>query len=115
MNVEAMNVQNSIELQMRKTTERVTDARKLTEYAAQEETVEKKQVQPEELLQQIKDLTEDGMYSVQIATDERTSGFVVKIVDRESNDVIRQVPPEELLEVKALLADLRGNIIDTEG
>lgn len=67
------------------------------------------------MLQQIKSLTEDGLYSVHFETDERSNGMVVKIVDRTNDEVIRQVPAEELLQLKAALDDLRGNIIDTEG
>ncbi len=115
MNVEAINVQNNAELQMRKASDQVSEARKQKEVQVQSESVEKKQVQPEELLQQIKSLTEDGLYSVHFETDERSNGMVVKIVDRTNDEVIRQVPAEELLELKAALDDLRGNIIDTEG
>lgn len=115
MNIEAINVQNSAELQMRKSSDRVSDARKQKDDLVQSEPVEKSQVQPEELLQQIKSLTEDGLYSVHFETDDRTDGLIVKIVDRENDEVIRQVPAEELLELKSILADLRGNIIDTEG
>ena len=115
MNVEAINVQKSAELQMRKTSDQVSDARKDKDDLAQSEPVEKKQVQPEELLQQIKSLTEDGLYSVQFETDERSNELVVKIVDRSNDEVIRQVPAEELLQLKGILDDFRGNIIDTEG
>ena len=71
-----------------------------------------KKVQPEELVNQIKKLTEDGLYSVRFETDKRTDDMVVKIVDRESDEVIRQVPPEELLDLMDRLADMRGNIVD---
>ena len=53
MNVEAINVQNSAELQMRKATDKVTEARKQKDDQIQSEPVEKNQVQPEELLKQI--------------------------------------------------------------
>lgn len=74
-----------------------------------------KKVQNEELLNQIKGLTEDGLYSVRFENDDRTEEMVVKIVDRESNEVIRQVPPDDLLEMKEVLEDLRGNLVDTVG
>jgi flagellar protein FlaG len=115
MNVEAINVQNSSQLQMERAPRQVSEARKQKEDAVQSDVAETKQVQPEELLQQIKSLTEDGLYSVHFERDDRSNGMVVKIVDRESDEVIRQVPAEELLELKAVLEDLRGNIINTEG
>lgn len=115
MNVEAINVQNGSQFKVNKPSVQVAEARREKEDLVQSTAVEKNQVQPEELLQQIKSLTEDGVYSVQFETDDRTDGLIVKIVDRENDEVIRQVPAEELLEMKAILDDLRGNIIDTEG
>ncbi len=95
--------------------DKVTESRKKKEEAAQEpQAAEKSQVPPEELLKQIKGLAEDGVYSVRFENDETADELVVKIVDRETNEVIRQVPAEELLELRAALEDLRGNIVDTQ-
>lgn len=114
MNVEAINGQNMAQFQLSKASDQLSEARKVKSDPDQSEKVEKKQIQPEELLQQIKSLTEEGLYSVRFENDER-AGMVVKIVDRENDELIRQVPAEELIELKAALEDLRGNIINTEG
>ena len=71
-----------------------------------------KNVQPEELLSQIKALTDNGQYSVRFEKSREFDEMVVKIVDSETDKVIRQVPAEELLGVKASLAELRGQIVD---
>ncbi len=115
MNVEAVNIANSAQFQLSKGSDQLSEARKKADDLTQSEQVEKKQVQPEELLKQIKALTEDGLYSVRFENDERSEGLIVKIVDRESDEVIRQVPAEELLDLKATLEDLRGNLVNTEG
>jgi flagellar protein FlaG len=73
------------------------------------------QVQPEELLSQIKSLTEDGLYSVRFENDQEAQEMVVKVVDPKTDEVIRQIPPEELLNLTQRLNDLRGNIVNTEG
>lgn len=114
MNVEAINLHATPQFQLSKGSDQVSEARKKADDLVQSEQAEKKQIQPEELLKQIKSLTDDGLYSVRFENDERTSGLVVKIVNRENDEVIRQVPAEELLSLKATLADLRGNIIDTQ-
>ena len=75
---------------------------------------EQKKVQPEELLQQIKAITDDGLYSVQFENNENEE-LIVKIVDRESGDIIRQLPPEELLELSKRLDELTGNLVDILG
>jgi flagellar protein FlaG len=73
-----------------------------------------KTVQPEELLSQIKSITDDGLYSVQFENNDANE-TIVKVIDRETNEVIRQIPPEELLELTKHLNELRGNIVDTVG
>jgi flagellar protein FlaG len=51
---------------------------------------------------------------VQFEKDEQAGGLVVKIVDRQNNEVIRQVPTEELLDLRKALESLRGNIVNTK-
>ena len=69
--------------------------------------------QPEELLNQIKTITEDGLYSVRFERDSGSNTLVVKIVDSETDEVIRQIPQEELLELSKHLEELNGNLVDT--
>jgi len=115
MNLEAVNLQSTAQFQSSKASDQVNDSRKKAVDLVQSEQVEAKQVQPEELLQQIKSLTEDGLYSVRFENDERADGLIVKIVNRENGEVIRQVPSEELLDLTVALDDLRGNLVNTEG
>jgi flagellar protein FlaG len=115
MNVEAVNLQNLSQVTLSKGSDQVRNARKQVEEQPQSDQLEKKQIQPEELLSQIKALTEDGLYSVRFENDSDAGEMVVKIVDNESDEVIRQIPPEELLELTQRLNDLRGNLVDTEG
>jgi flagellar protein FlaG len=72
-----------------------------------------KGVQPEEILNQIKALTENGLYSVRFENNQEFDELIVKVVDNETDEVIRQVPAEEILGMKASLAELRGQIVDT--
>lgn len=115
MNVEAVNLPSTAQSQLSKASDEVNDSRKKVVDLVQSDQVEKAQVQPEELLQQIKSLTEDGLYSVRFENDERSDGLIVKIVNRQNGEVIRQVPSEELLDLSIALEDLRGNIVNTEG
>ncbi len=70
-------------------------------------------VQPEEILSQIKALTENGLYSVRFENSQEFNELVVKVVDTETDEVIRQIPAEEVLGVRAVLDDLRGKIVNT--
>lgn len=71
-------------------------------------------IQPEELLQNIKALTQDGIYSIRFEVDDTTHELVIKQIDQGTGDIIRQVPSEEILGTRKLLAQLRGNILETE-
>ncbi len=72
-------------------------------------------VQSEELIDQIKAVTNDGLYSVRFEKDDQVSDLVVKIFDNETQEVIRQIPAEEMLSFKASFAELTGNLVKTKG
>ncbi|MFP7753042.1 flagellar protein FlaG [Thermodesulfobacteriota bacterium B35] len=70
-------------------------------------------IQPEELLDQIKSITENGAYSVRFEKDNDLDELIVKVVDQQTSEVIRQIPPEELVNLSKHLQELRGNIVNT--
>ena len=47
-------------------------------------------------------------------TDENTGIRVIKIIDAESGEVVRQIPPEELVKITKTLRDLKGLFISKE-
>lgn len=75
---------------------------------------EASKVQPEEVLSEIKSLTENGNYSVHFELND-ISNPVVKIIDNESQEVLRQFPAEEVLSFKANFQEMLGNIVNTKG
>jgi len=74
----------------------------------------KNQVQSEELLQNIKALTDNGTYSVRFEMNQDTDELVINLVDSETGETIRQIPPKEILGMHEALAQLRGNIVETQ-
>lgn len=115
MKVESITFAGGTPMTQPRATEKLEAARKEKESASSEpKAAEKQQIPPEEMLQQIKALTEDGTYSVRFENDNEANAMVVKVVDRETDEVIRQIPPEELLELTKRLTDLRGNIVDMQ-
>ena len=96
--------------------EQVAGGRKRAENQANDQPEQKgpkSDIQPEELLSQIKALTEHGLYSVRFEQDDKARQLVVKIVDRETQEVVRQVPAEEILGLRQALTEFRGNFVDT--
>ena len=114
MRIDTPTITGSPLQQMPRAVDKVKEERRIKEEVAPEPQVDKSQPQSEELIQQIKGLTEEGLYSVRFENDERSKQLVVKIVDRETNETIRQVPVEEVLELQAMMEDLRGNIVNTQ-
>ena len=76
---------------------------------------DEKKVASEEILTKIKDLTEGGLHSVRFEMDKEVNTLVVKIYDKQSDEVIRQVPAEELMNTAKNLRDYRGLLVDDRG
>ncbi|MGI6657719.1 MAG: flagellar protein FlaG [Desulfobulbus sp.] len=76
-------------------------------------SAQEKKMQPEELLQQVKALSQDGMYGIRFERDNKTEALIVKLVDKKTDEVIRQIPPEELLTLSKRLKERSGNVVDT--
>lgn len=53
-------------------------------------------------------------YGVQFELGEVESRVVTRIVDRESGDVIRQIPSEEVLRVAERLGEVQGRLLSLE-
>jgi uncharacterized FlaG/YvyC family protein len=52
--------------------------------------------------------------SLNFSVDEATQSLVVKVIDSDSETVIRQIPPEEILAIRARIQELLGAIFDKE-
>jgi flagellar protein FlaG len=50
--------------------------------------------------------------SIQFNIDESTHDVVVSVVDKESGEVIRQLPPESLLRLREHMTELSGLIVE---
>ena len=51
---------------------------------------------------------------LKIHVDDETERVVVKIVEQESGEVIRQIPPEELLELEKYLSSTKGLLLQEQ-
>jgi flagellar protein FlaG len=52
--------------------------------------------------------------SLNFSIDDKTKSLVVKVIDSDSEKVIRQIPPEEVLAIRARIQELLGAIFDKE-
>lgn len=75
---------------------------------------DEKKVAPEQILDKIKGLTEGGAHSVRFEMDDVTKTLVVKVYDRTTDELIRQVPAEEVLDMAKALQEFRGMFVDAK-
>jgi flagellar protein FlaG len=69
------------------------------------------QVSPEELnsaLEKVEKFVSATTSDINFSIDEESGSTVVKIVDRSTQEVIRQIPSEEMLEISRALDRLQG-------
>ncbi len=81
----------------------------------QEKLAKKQDIHQEELLQNIKGLTEGGLYSVRFEMHKETNDIVINLIEQDTGEVIRQIPPKEILGLRETLESLRGNLIEMDG
>lgn len=62
-------------------------------------------------VQRINDFVQVVQRDLQFTVDEDTGRIVVKVFDAGSEELIRQLPPEEILEVAAYMEELRGLLV----
>jgi flagellar protein FlaG len=115
MNIDSINAATAVKPRASEPPEEVERKRQEAKDQPDKATsAEKKDsLQPEELLSQIKALTEEGLYSVRFEQNKETNDLVVKVVDSETDEVVRQIPPEELMKLSKRLKELKGNLVDT--
>ena len=116
MKVEGINAMDSFSSSQKtlSAAEEVERQKKQSDLSDQKAEKAQKSLPPEEVMSRIKEITQDGLYSVRFETDEATDELVVRIVDQESGEVIRQLPPDDVLGTSQRLQEWRGNIIQTE-
>lgn len=69
------------------------------------------------LEQQLKEANreyEERNISVRFSVDESTDSFVIKVLDLDTDKVIRQFPPEELLAIRRRMQEMLGEIFDAQ-
>jgi len=65
-------------------------------------------------LEQVQQVVRPLAQSLQFSIDKDTHGTVVKIVDTETNKVIRQIPSEEMLQIAKALDKFTGLLMKQE-
>lgn len=70
--------------------------------------------QLEVLAEKLQDFVSSLNKGLQFSVHEESGRDVIKVIDRESDEVVRQYPSEEVLELVAKLSDAAGNFINSQ-
>lgn len=76
---------------------------------------EKSQVDELEVIRAIEHANNslEGVYTqFEFSIHEKTKEIMVKIIDRDSGEVIREIPPEQILDMVAKMWELAGILVD---
>lgn len=112
MRIESVNPAALGETQHNSAGKAVEDKRKRQD-DADVASAEKNLVAPEEILDKIKGLTDGGQHSVRFEMNKELDRMVISVVDKQG-EVIRQLPPEELVGSSVYLKKLRGTLLNAE-
>lgn len=94
--------------------------RKAAEEKAQQEQAKEEPPEPvsreqmEQLAENLQDFISSLNKSLEFKVDEASGKDVITVSDKESGEVIRQYPSEEVLELMSRLADSVGLLVQTE-
>jgi flagellar protein FlaG len=113
MNIEALGTTGASPPRVNESAQQVERRRQDSQQQSPLGSEKESKLYPEELLNQIKSITENGLYSVRFERDSGTEELIVKIVDSDTDEVIRQIPPEELINLSKHLKELSGNLVNT--
>jgi len=68
-------------------------------------------------VQELNDFVQNARREIHFSVDDHTGRTVVKVIDHQTKDVIRQIPVDEILEVARRMKDFngeKGNLLKTE-
>lgn len=77
----------------------------------QAEQVATTQEDVDQAVEKINDAVRTFSQKLEFSVDKETETFVVKVVDKETKEVIRQIPSEEFLQIAKAMDKLQGLLI----
>ncbi len=72
------------------------------------------QEQVEEVIARLQKTLQDVEPRIELSVDKELNQVIFRILDKESGELIRQIPPEEVLELDRFFADQSGLFVEEE-
>ncbi len=82
------------------------------------ESAPKPEIDPKALKELIGEINQEAArlnYRLSLSIDHDTNRVLIKFKDPESGEVIRQIPPEVVLEIAKRFDELKGALFDSQG
>lgn len=70
--------------------------------------------QIKEVITRLEHTLKDVEPKIELSVDEELNQVIIRILDKESGELIKQLPPEEVLELDRFFADQSGLLIEKE-
>jgi len=70
--------------------------------------------QIEEVVTRLQDIFQDVDPRIELSIDKELKQIIVRVFDKESGDLIRQIPSEEILKLDRFFADQSGLFVEDE-
>ncbi len=92
--------------------EKRTDDVKNAETTSKETQLTREDV--EEMVEALEEMTKTLQTKLNFSINESTNDVVVRVLDKDTEEVIKQFPPEELLELQEKMQDLTGFLFNAD-
>jgi flagellar protein FlaG len=66
----------------------------------------------EKAVKDVKDFLSTSAQNLEFSVDNDTGQTIVKVIDRQTEEVLRQIPSEEMLQIAKALDQLRGVLVN---
>ncbi len=70
--------------------------------------------QIKEVITRLENTLQDVEPKIELSVDEELNQVIVRILDKESGELIKQLPPEEVLELDRFFADQSGLLVNED-
>ena len=110
---ETSNVKARTEESVKKVQAAKDNAIKQLEQEIQNAEEQRQRIDAEKYLREIIDITEVFNRKLKFSIDKELDQVIVKVVDAETDKVIKEIPPEELKRLYAKMKEAMGLLIDT--
>ena len=71
-------------------------------------------VQTEAVAQELREYASQHDIHLNFSVHEATGRTVIKVIDAETREVVREIPPEEILKLIVSIEEMAGSLLDTK-